>query len=146
MNWLPHRKLHMYNYFSVGVDAQVTFNFHKARESPFYMISSRILNKVINQNQTNFIKIHVSLFFIKTTIFFILYFLQNQLVSTQNKQILYLCFGTHQVVLPDCVGLEKKINVYLDGEQLDLPELQAVVCLNIDSWGAGVNLWGKLLD
>lgn len=47
MNWLPHRKLHMYNYFSVGVDAQVTFNFHKARESPFYMISSRIFNKVI---------------------------------------------------------------------------------------------------
>lgn len=46
MNWLPHRKLHMYNYFSVGVDAQVTFNFHKARESPFYMISSRIFNKV----------------------------------------------------------------------------------------------------
>lgn len=64
----------------------------------------------------------------------------------KNKQILYLCFGTHQVVLPDCVGLEKKINVYLDGELLDLPELQAVVCLNIDSWGAGVNLWGKLLD
>lgn len=48
MNWLPHRKLHMYNYFSVGVDAQVTFNFHKAREGPFYMMSSRIFNKVSN--------------------------------------------------------------------------------------------------
>lgn len=46
-------------------------------------------------------------------------------------------------MLPDCVGLEKKIDVYLDGEKIDLPELQAVVCLNIDSWGAGVHLWGK---
>lgn len=49
MKWLPHHKLYMYNYFSVGVDAQVTFNFHKARESPFYMLSSRLFNKV---NQT----------------------------------------------------------------------------------------------
>lgn len=53
-----------------------------------------------------------------------------------------MCFGTHQVVLPDCVGLEKKIDVYLDDVKIELPELQAVVCLNIDSWGAGVQLWG----
>lgn len=46
-------------------------------------------------------------------------------------------------MLPDCVGLEKKIDLFLDGEKIDLPELQAVVCLNIDSWGAGVNLWSK---
>lgn len=59
-------------------------------------------------------------------------------------QILYMCFGTHQVVLPDCVGLEKKIDVYLDDEKIELPELQAVVCLNIDSWGAGVHLWGNV--
>lgn len=46
MNWLPHRKLNMYNYFSIGVDAQIALNFHKARDSPFYVISSRIFNKV----------------------------------------------------------------------------------------------------
>lgn len=60
-------------------------------------------------------------------------------------QILYLCFGTGQIVLPDCVGLEKKIDIFLDDEKIDLPELQAVVCLNIDSWGAGVHLWGKIV-
>lgn len=51
------------------------------------------------------------------------------------------------MVLPDCVGLEKKIDVYLDDVKIDLPELQSVVFLNIDSWGAGVQLWGtkKLL-
>ena len=31
----------------IGVDALVTYNFHKARESPFYLISSRIINKLI---------------------------------------------------------------------------------------------------
>lgn len=46
MNWLPHRKLQMYNYFSIGVDAQIALNFHKARDSPFYIVSSRIVNKV----------------------------------------------------------------------------------------------------
>lgn len=41
-----------------------------------------------------------------------------------------------------CVGLEKKILLYIDEKNIELPELQSVVCLNIDSWGAGVKLWG----
>lgn len=126
MKWLPHRKLYMYNYFSVGVDAQVTFNFHKARESPFYMLSSRLFNKV-----NHIISTKKSTHIHKMYSHILMHF-----------QILYLCFGTHQVVLPDCVGLEKKIELYLDDEKIELPELQAVVCLNIDSWGAGVQLWG----
>lgn len=36
----------MYNYLSVGVDAQVALNFHLARQSQFYMFSSRMINKV----------------------------------------------------------------------------------------------------
>ena len=37
----------MQNYLSIGVDALVTYNFHKARESPFYVMSSRLINKFI---------------------------------------------------------------------------------------------------
>ena len=44
---LPSHEFHMQNYLSIGVDALVTYNFHKARESPFYVISSRIINKFI---------------------------------------------------------------------------------------------------
>lgn len=94
----------MYNYFSIGVDAQVALNFHIARQSLIHMFSSRIINKA-----------------------------------------LYLCFGTQQVVQPDCVGLDKYVELYLDNVKIDLPELQSIVCLNIDSWGAGVHLWGILV-
>ena len=44
---LPVSTVYMNNYLSIGVDALVTHNFHKARESPFYVISSRIINKLI---------------------------------------------------------------------------------------------------
>lgn len=36
----------MYNYVSIGVDAQVALNFHKTRDSVFYVYGSRLFNKV----------------------------------------------------------------------------------------------------
>ncbi|CAH2980291.1 unnamed protein product [Chilo suppressalis] len=42
-----------------------------------------------------------------------------------------------------CCGLEKRLRVRVDHAcvPLDLPPLQALVVLNIPSWGAGVDLW-----
>lgn len=44
-----------------------------------------------------------------------------------------------------CGGLERRLRVRLGGarEPLALPPLQALVALNIPSWGAGVDLWSK---
>lgn len=44
---MPARHLYMYNYLSVGVDAQVALDFHRTRESRLYLFSNRIFNKVI---------------------------------------------------------------------------------------------------
>uniref|UniRef100_A0A8D9EJQ7 diacylglycerol kinase (ATP) n=1 Tax=Cacopsylla melanoneura TaxID=428564 RepID=A0A8D9EJQ7_9HEMI len=36
----------MYNYLSIGVDAQVALDFHNTRESSLYICSSRAFNKL----------------------------------------------------------------------------------------------------
>lgn len=54
---------------------------------------------------------------------------------------MYLCFGTQQVVERECKDLDKRIEVYLDGKQVDLPSTESIVVLNIPFWGAGVKLW-----
>jgi len=41
---------------------------------------------------------------------------------------------------PGCEHLEEKLTLYLDNKPVQLPELQALVFLNIDSWGAGCKL------
>ncbi|XP_050512188.1 diacylglycerol kinase epsilon isoform X1 [Diabrotica virgifera virgifera] len=102
---LPNKTYFMYNYASIGVDAQVALNFHKTRDSIFYIYGSRLFNKM-----------------------------------------LYLTFGTQQVVTADCKNLEKILDLYLDGKHIDLPELESIVILNISSWGAGVNLWSMVSD
>lgn len=93
------KRIFMYNYFSVGVDALVTLNFHKARESALYLVKNKIMNK-----------------------------------------FLYFIYGTQQVLIQDCDKLHQNLELYLDDIKIDLPELQSVVVLNIDSWGAGVKL------
>lgn len=95
----PDKEMFMYNYISVGVDALVTFNFHKLRQSAFYIIKSKIMNK-----------------------------------------FLYFIYGSKEVFWQKCDGLHKELELYMDGEKIELPELQSIVVLNIDNWGAGVRL------
>lgn len=92
-------KYQIYNYFSIGVDALVTYNFHKTRESRFYLLSSRLFNKMI-----------------------------------------YFGYGTQQIIQRDCEGLHDNLDLYIDDKLIELPDLQSIVLLNIDSWGAGCKL------
>ncbi|KAF7282525.1 hypothetical protein GWI33_002561 [Rhynchophorus ferrugineus] len=44
---MPNKTYYMYNYLSVGADAQVALNFHKTRDSAFYIYGSRLFNKLL---------------------------------------------------------------------------------------------------
>lgn len=56
-------------------------------------------------------------------------------------QMLYLTYGTQQVMERGFRDLEQRLELYLDGVRANLPSIESVVVLNIPSWGAGVHLW-----
>lgn len=61
-------------------------------------------------------------------------------------QLLYLCFGTQQVVERENKDLDQRIEVYLDDRKMELPSIESIIVLNIPSWGAGVDLWNMNLE
>ncbi|CAG4979882.1 unnamed protein product [Colias eurytheme] len=96
------RVLYAYNYASIGVDAQVALDFHRARSQFLYRYASRTLNYMA-----------------------------------------YALLGVGRALdTGGCGGLERRVRVWAaPGPPLALPPVQALVALNIPSWGAGVDLW-----
>ncbi|XP_025407270.1 diacylglycerol kinase epsilon-like isoform X2 [Sipha flava] len=90
----------MYNYLGIGLDAQITLDFHRTRKSPLYLFNSTLFNKMI-----------------------------------------YVGCGTQQFLEHQCQGLPDMIELYMDGRKITLPDIESIVIVNIESWGAGVNLW-----
>jgi diacylglycerol kinase (ATP) len=59
-----------------------------------------------------------------------------------NKAV-FFGYGSKEVLSRSCKDLQNRLEVELDGVHLKLPELEGVVVLNINSWGAGVPVWGN---
>lgn len=58
------------------------------------------------------------------------------------NKLLYFTFGTKDFLEGrKCSQLNERIILEMDGNRVDLPELESIVLLNIPSWGGGANLW-----
>ncbi|KAG8446579.1 hypothetical protein GDO86_014145 [Hymenochirus boettgeri] len=62
-----------------------------------------------------------------------------------NKAV-YLFYGTKDCLVQECKDLNKKVELELDGEKIDLPNLEGIVVLNIGCWGGGCRLWEGMGD
>ncbi|GAB6025880.1 hypothetical protein CHUAL_011855 [Chamberlinius hualienensis] len=57
------------------------------------------------------------------------------------NKLLFMSFATKDVWERECKNLREKVSVWLDGTKIDLPDIEAVIVLNIPCWGAGVQPW-----
>lgn len=46
----------------------------------------------------------------------------------------------------DTKNLQNHLNVFVDGRRVDMPDVEGIVFLNIQSWGAGADAWGTSPD
>lgn len=58
-------------------------------------------------------------------------------------QAWYVGYGAKDVLEQSCKNLQRKIRVFVDGVELELPELEGIVLLNINSWSAGCTVWSE---
>ncbi|VDL81243.1 unnamed protein product [Nippostrongylus brasiliensis] len=63
------------------------------------------------------------------------------LSSRLLNKLLFFSFGTKDVFTRTCKGLRENISLYLDDKLVDLPDIEGIVFLNIQCWGAGVQPW-----
>ncbi|KAF4012000.1 hypothetical protein G4228_003864 [Cervus hanglu yarkandensis] len=62
-----------------------------------------------------------------------------------NKAV-YLFYGTKDCLVQECKDLNKKVELELDGERVELPNLEGIIVLNIGYWGGGCRLWEGMGD
>lgn len=57
-----------------------------------------------------------------------------------NKAV-YGLYGARDVLEQDCKDLHELVELEMDGRKVELPELEGIVILNINSWCGGCELW-----
>ncbi|XP_057700413.1 diacylglycerol kinase epsilon [Corythoichthys intestinalis] len=62
-----------------------------------------------------------------------------------NKAV-YFLYGTKDCLVQECKDLDKRIELELDGERIELPSLEGIIVCNIGYWGGGCRLWEGMGD
>uniref|UniRef100_UPI0037E9495F diacylglycerol kinase theta n=1 Tax=Semicossyphus pulcher TaxID=241346 RepID=UPI0037E9495F len=99
----PPKIVQMNNYFGIGIDAELSLDFHQAREDEPDKFTSRFHNKGV-----------------------------------------YVKVGLQKI--SHTRSLHKELQLQVDAQNVQLPNIEGLIFLNIPSWGSGADLWGSEVD
>ncbi|XP_035982984.1 diacylglycerol kinase theta [Fundulus heteroclitus] len=99
----PPKIVQMNNYFGLGIDAELSLDFHLAREDEPDKFTSRFHNKGV-----------------------------------------YVRVGLQKI--SHSRSLHKELQLQVDNVEVQLPNIEGLIFLNISSWGSGADLWGSESD
>ncbi|XP_075450391.1 diacylglycerol kinase theta isoform X2 [Ascaphus truei] len=99
----PPKIVQMNNYCGIGIDAELSLDFHHAREVEPGKFNSRFHNKGV-----------------------------------------YVRAGLQK--LSHNRNLHKDLKLQVDQQEVELPNIEGLIFLNIPSWGSGADLWGSDSD
>jgi len=62
------------------------------------------------------------------------------------NKLMYFLYGSQDVLEAQCRNLHERVQLELDGEIVQLPPLEGIVILNINSWSGGCTVWNSTND
>ncbi|XP_005077471.1 diacylglycerol kinase theta isoform X2 [Mesocricetus auratus] len=99
----PPKIVQMNNYCGIGIDAELSLDFHQAREEEPGKFTSRFHNKGV-----------------------------------------YVRVGLQKI--SHSRSLHKEIRLQVEQQEVELPNIEGLIFINIPSWGSGADLWGSDSD